>query len=125
MLKSIKLYGTTAADGSLTVTANTQARGLLKSVEWIDGDLADGIDVVLSCVRDDNAADITLLTLTDANTDAVYNPRYPAHDAAGAAVTYDGTNEIYVEQFVNGYLKLVVADGGNAKSGGMIVYYEG
>ncbi len=125
MLKWIKLYGTTTAGGALTKTANVSVRGMLKSIEWIDGDFDNGVDAVLSLVRDDDAADITLLTLTNADNDAIYNPRYIAHDATGTAVTYDGTNEIYVEQFLNGTLKLVVASGGNAKTGGCIVYYEG
>lgn len=124
MLRQIKLYGTTASDGSLTVTAEMPALGELYAVEWIDGTLADGVDAVLSCVRDNNAADVTLLTLTDANSDAWYQPRVPCHDAAGAAVTFDGTNEIYCKPLVNGYLKLVVADGGSAKAGGCIVYVE-
>lgn len=125
MLKWIKLYGTTAADGTLTVTAGTKAQGILKSVEWIDGTFADGVDAVLSQIRDDNAADIAMLTLTDANVDAVYYPRYAASDNAGAAISYAATFPIYVEGFLNGTLKLVVSSGGNAKDGGCIVYYEG
>ena len=119
MIRSIKLYGTTDATEALTVTSGTAILGLLHAVEWIDGDLADGVDAVLSLVRDDDASDITLLTLTDANIDKVYSPRYLVQDNAGAdiAATYD-------RHFVNGKLKLVVADGGDTKSGGCIVYYE-
>lgn len=124
MLKHIKLYGTTTAGGALTVTANTTAYGMLKAVEWIDGDLVDGVDAVLTLVRNDNAADITLLTLTDANTDAVYYTRVAATDNAGAAIEYAATFPIYVEPFLNGTLSLTIASGGATKSGGLIVYYE-
>ena len=72
MLRKVKLYGTTASDGTATITANHEVVGLLHAVEWIDGTLTDGVDAVLSCVRDDNAANVTLLTLTDANNDAWY-----------------------------------------------------
>jgi len=121
-LNQIKLYGTTDSGGDLTVTSTNITLGCLVAVEWIDGDLADGVDAVLSVVRDNNAPDVTLLTLTNSNTDAWYYPQTPVQDNAGADVTFDGTNEIYTQQVVNGKLKLVISSGGNAKSGGAIVY---
>lgn len=123
MLKLVKLYGTTATGGGLTVTAETAVRGLLHAVEWIDGDLADGVDAVLSVVRDDNAPDYTLLTLTNANDDAVYYPRVLMHGTDGAALT--GTSGGDREKpIVNGKLKLAITNGGDAKTGGAIVYYH-
>lgn len=124
MLRHIKLYGTTSNLGALTITAGVSAEGLLVAVEWIDGSFADGVDAVLSVDRDDDAVDVTLLTLTDANDDAWYYPQTPAQDNVGTDVTYDGTNEIYTRQVINGKLKLVVSSGGDTKSGGCIVYYE-
>jgi hypothetical protein len=123
MLRWVKLYGTTDASGDAAITAGSPSRGLLHSVEWIDGTFDDGVDAVLTVVRDDNAADTTLLTLTDANDDDIYYPRCLVHDEAGAALT--GTQGGDRGQMViNGYLKLVVSSGGNAKTGGAIVYYE-
>ena len=124
MLRSVKLYGTTDGSGDFTTTEATISTGLIHSVEWIDGDLIDGVDAVISQVRDNDAADVTILTLTNANIDKVYYPRTPAMDAAGVDVTYDGTNEIYVRQFLNGKLKIVISAGGDTKTGGCIVYYE-
>ena len=120
MIRFIKLYGATdGTSGDLTVTSDVVALGVLNSVEWIDGTFADGVDAVLTMVRDDDASDITLLTLTDANIDKIYSPRYlvQGNDGANIATTYG-------KHFVNGKLKLVVADGGDTKSGGCIVYYE-
>ena len=119
MLKWVKLYGTTATGGALTVTAETPVRGLLHAVEWIDGTFADGVGAVLSVVRDDNAPDYTLLTLTAANSDEVYYPRELVHTVAGVAI--DGEIDRPV---INGRLKLVVASGGDGAVGGAIVYYE-
>lgn len=91
---------------------------LLYAVEWIDGDLEDGVDATLSMTDTLSGVDKTLLTLTDANNDAWYYPQTPTHTNAGAA-----TSPVYfVPQVVEGTLKLVVASGGNAKSGKMIVY---
>ena len=120
MLKWIKLYGTTATGGALTVTSETPVRGLLHAVEWINGDFTDGVDAALSAVRDDNAPDYTLLTLTDANVDRVYYPRELIDTVAGAEVAGE-----YAKAVINGRLKLAVTSGGDAKSGGAIVYYEG
>jgi len=126
MIKQVKLYGTTDASGDLAVTAGMPTHGRLHAVEWIDGDLADGVDAVISVTSTDSGVDQTLLTLTNANDDAWYYPRYQVHDNAGAGVTYDGSNEIYNAQAViAGYLKMVVSSGGNAKSGGCVIYYDG
>ena len=119
MLRWVKLYGTTATGGALTVEAGSSVRGLLHAVEWIDGDLADGVDAVLSVVRNDNAPDYTLLTLTDANADAMYYPRELIDTVAGVEIAGN-----YAEPVINGTLKLAITDGGDAKSGGAIVYYE-
>ena len=123
MLKWVKLYGTTATGGALTVTAETAVRGLLHAVEWIDGAFVDGVDAVLSVVRDDNAPDYTLLTLTNADADAVYYPRVIIHSETGAALTGTSGGDRAMP-VINGRLKLVVADGGDAKAGGCIVYYK-
>jgi len=116
MIRTVKLHGTTDSTGAATILASHGLTGLLHSVEWTDGDLADGVDAVLSLVRGDGAADVTLLTLNDANDDAVYYPRGQATD---------GTSTVaYPRMFVNGKLKLSITSGGNAKSGGATVYLE-
>ena len=107
---------TTATDGSATAYGDRSICGLLMAVQWVDGDLADGVDAVLSCENTPGAK--TLLTLTNADDDATYYPRAVAHTAAGVAQTaYD--------QFIpiDGLLKLAVTNGGSAKSGGCIVYW--
>jgi hypothetical protein len=123
MIRAIKLYGTTDSAGDLIVTADLPVVGLLHSVEWIDGSFAVGVDAVLSLDRDNDAVDITLLTLTNANADKVYYTRYLASDDAGADLDTAG-DATYTKGFVSGKLKLVVSDGGDTKSGGCIVYVE-
>ena len=123
-IQKIKLYGTTATGGALTVTSDHDVLGKLVAVDWIDGTLSDGVDAVLTTIAQDDLPAKTLLTLTDANSDARYYPQTPAQDNAGADVTFDGTNEIYTEQIVNGKLSLAVTSGGDAKVGGCIVYVE-
>ncbi len=124
MIRAIRLNGTTDAAGDLTVTAENKAWGILHAVEWEDGTFADGVDAVISFTSSHTGVSRTLLTLTDANVDAWYFPMEAAHDNAGAGVTYDGTNEIYVRPVVDGILKMVVSSGGDSKAGGCIVYLE-
>jgi len=123
MIRTVKLYGTTdgtdGTAGALTVTSNHKVVGLLKGIQWIDGDLADGVDAVISVDMDDNAPDVILLTLTNADSDAWYYPKAVANDGTGSAIATE-----FVDLVINGKPKLVISSGGNGKSGGCIIYYE-
>jgi len=125
MLRSVKLYGTTddGTGGDLSVTFDHKVVGILKAVHWIDGSFTDGVDAVISISGDGDEADTTLLTLTDANSDAWYYPKLLACTAVGVDLDTAGDAQ-YEEMIVSGNLKLVVADGGATKTGGCIVYYE-
>jgi len=126
-IRDVKLVGTTTTAGAVTVASTTSHIGWLYAVEWIDGDLADGVDAVLSVTAASNASGVaqTLLTLTDANVDKWYYPRALVHDNTGTAVTYDATNELYGPMpIINGVLSLAITAGGDTKTGGCIVYYE-
>ena len=114
-----KLKGTTDASGDLTVTSDRLVNGLLFSVDWIDGDLADNNTAVLSIVDALNETERTLLTLGagEGDDDASYYPRVLEHDNECTALS------TYTYQVVYGYLKLVIASGGNAKEGGCVVHY--
>jgi hypothetical protein len=124
MLTEIKLHGSTLADGSATFTSDVNVKGLFHAVEWIDGTFDNGVDAVLSLVRNNDAANITLLTLSNADNDVVYMPRYPTHTPAGAENAIADDMPTLDRHFVNGTFSLVIANGGNVKTGGCIVYVE-
>lgn len=119
-LDELRLYGETDASGDLTVNATRPVLGQLYAVRWIDGDLSDGVDAVISTQNHDAAA--TLLTLTDANSDALYYPRDLVHNAAGGALTGTSGGDRALPLFV-GLPRLVVSSGGATKSGGCILFY--
>ena len=126
MLKDVILTGTTTTAGDVTITSAGHY-GYLYAVQWIDGDLADGVDAVLSTTATTTPGGVahTLLTLTDANVDLWYYPRMVVHDNAGAEVTYDATNQLYGPMaVVTGTLSLVIASGGDTKTGGAIVFIQ-
>jgi hypothetical protein len=125
MIDEIQLIGTTNTSGAATITATRSILGKLYAVTWIDGDFADGVDGTLSITKRPGAApDLAVLTLTDANIDAEYMPREPVHDNTGTALTYNSTEGVTDMRVINGTLALVIAAGGDTKTGGALVYIE-
>lgn len=117
-MRVYNLTATTTNLGAATATAAT-GRGfpqLLYAVEWIDGDLANGVDAVLSVTDNGSGVDYTLLTLTNANDDKWYYPSTVEADTAGANRTTT------TKMVVQGTLQLVISDGGDTKTGGAYVY---
>lgn len=122
-IRTLSLQGTTDGSGDLTVNADHQISGYLERVDWIDGTLADGVDAVLTVQSVPSGTANTLMTLTDANNDATYYPRTLMHSETGAALTGTSGGD-RTRYLVMGVPRLVVADGGDTKSGGCILYYE-
>ena len=116
-MNSIFLEVTTDSGGDGTAESPNAVFGLLYSVEWIDGDLVDGVDAVLVVTDNAAGADKTILTLTDANDDKEYFARELEHNNAG------GDLATYTYPVLSGKLKLTVASGGDTKTGGMIVNF--
>lgn len=118
MLRDVKLTGTTDASGNLTVDADMQIAGLLFGIEWVVGSFDTGVDAVVSMQTTPSGVAKTVLTLTNANANAFYNPREAEHDNTGAAIT-----GAYCYPLVVGKPRLTVSSGGNTKTGTCILYY--
>lgn len=117
MICRFQLDITTNSSGAANVTLDlsTEKPFLLYKVEWVDGDLSDGVDAVLSCTGPSGVSK-TLLTLTNADNDADYYPRELEDDNIG------GVTAFYAMPVVDGVVNLAVATGGNTKSGKCILY---
>jgi hypothetical protein len=136
-MKTVTFHITTtsggAYDSSTTANAGTISGGnsstggpyLLYAVEWVDTDFDAGVDATLTVTSTPSGIDRTLLTLTDADAEATYYVRENAHGNTGTAWA-EGADKTAtrVKPIVDGKLKLVVAQGGNAKTGKMLVYLE-
>ncbi len=109
----------TDENGDATVVGDSAINGFLVEIAWVDGTLADGVGAVISMTQTPEGVDKTLLTLTAANDDADYRIALARHDNAGAAI--DG--QYAVEPPIMGVPKVVVADGGNAKTGKVVFKY--
>ena len=112
----IRLDGTTDGSGDLAITHGSAIHGLLYAVEWIDGDLSDGVDAVFTVSGLSDGPDVTLITLTNANDDKWYYPRTLEHDNAGAELS------TYNYPVITGKPKMVISSGGATKSGGAILH---
>lgn len=126
MLDAIRINVTTDSMGDGSDTADRSVLGLLYAVQWIDGDLADNNTAVLSVTNTDSGVDQTLLTLAagEGDADIWYYPRVQVHDNGAEVLSYDGTEPVPCKAVINGTLKLVVASGGDTKTGGCIVYFK-
>ena len=122
-LNQIDLRGTTSAGGAASIVTSGPHFGYLYAVEWVDGDLANGVDATLKVTSRHSAVDRTLLTLTDADSDAFYYPREQVHNNAGAGLDYNDESDEPVETLplIDGELTCTIASGGDTKTGGMIV----
>lgn len=59
---------------------------------------------------------LTLLTLTNANTNVVKNVRHAIHDDTGAVITFDGTNEVYDLPALADFVTVTIAQSNDADS---------
>ena len=120
-LIDVRLTGTTDTAGAATINADRSVFAYLERVEWIDGSLDDGVDAVLSVQSTPSGVAETLLTLTDANNDAIYYPRTLMHGETGTALTGTAGGD-RTRYLVNGVPRLAITSGGGAKTGGCILY---
>jgi len=118
-MRDVNLTFTTNGSGAATATTAVLPYCRLVAIEWLDGDLADGVDAVFKVTGRASGIDRTILTLTDANADAFYNVTNAVVSTAGAAVT-DG----WAHPIIDGKVTVTVADGGSVKTGGAILFLE-
>lgn len=113
-MRRFKVSVTTAADGSATAYT-PRLSGELDSIHYVKGDFADGVDFTIT----DETTGESLWTDTNVNASEVVRPRAPTHDQAGAARLYAAGGTAVASKIGLGgtRIKIVIAQGGNAKSG--------
>ena len=128
MFEVRKLIGTTAAGGAATVTDTMSFNGVLRAVEWVDGDLANNNTAVLSVTDTPSGVDQAIHTLVagEGDDDAWWYPTIAVHDLSAVGRFYnDESDEPVVGcPLVVGTLELVIAAGGDTKTGGCYVYLQ-
>jgi hypothetical protein len=109
---------TTAADGSATAYSDPIDYGLLSQIRYVKTDFADGSTITVTS----EATGETLWAESNVNASATRAPRQATHSTAGAASLFAAggtavTDKIAIAQ---DRIKIVIASGGNAKSGAFI-----
>jgi hypothetical protein len=117
-MKIVKLPFTTDSSGAATVTHDITDPifGLVYAVQLVDGTLDDGVDVTVTIEEGDLS--IPVLVKADFNTDQMVYPRVlQALNTDGTALT------THTLPIAIGQPKVVIAQGGDVKSGAVILYF--
>lgn len=98
-------------------------RGKIVSIRYAKTDFADGVDFVIS----GEASGQTIWSEEAVNAAATRHPRAPTHSTTGAAALYAAAGEAVNDMIAiaDERIKIVVADGGNAKSGTFHITIDG
>jgi hypothetical protein len=105
---------TTAADGSATVYSEN-VTGLLSQIRYVKTDFADGSTFTIT----NEATGETLWGESSVNASATRAPRQATHSTAGAAALYAAAGTAVNDKIAlaNDRIKIVIASGGNTKTG--------
>lgn len=106
---------TTAADGSATAYSETVDFGLLNQIRYVKTDFASGVDFTITV----DATGETLWAEDNVNASATRAPRQDTHSTAGVASLYAAAGTAVQDKIaiVNSRIKIVIASGGDTKTG--------
>ncbi len=112
---------TTAADGSATAYSEV-CTGKVSTIRYVKTDFADNSTITLTS----EATGETIWTQTGVNASATVAPRQATHSTAGAAALYAAGGAAVNDKIAlaNDRIKIVIANGGNAKVGTFHIVME-
>lgn len=112
---------TTAPDGSATAYSEVLT-GKLSQIRYVKGDFDNGSTFTITS----EATGETLWTEAAVNASATRAPRQATHSTAGAAALYAGAGAAVNDKIAlaDDRIKIVIAAGGNVKSGVFHVILE-
>lgn len=112
---------TTDAAGAATVYS-PYLSGYIHTVNYRKTDFADGVDFTITA----EATGETIWTQSDVNVATLKAPRQATHSTAGAAALYAAGGVAVNERIALGRdrVKIVIAQGGNTKSGNFDVVVD-
>ena len=105
---------TTAADGSATAYS-PYLSGYIHSIQYVKTDFADGVDFTITA----EATGETIWAESNVNAAVVKAPRQATYSTAGVAELYAAGGTAVSDRIAvsRDRVKIVIAQGGNAKSG--------
>jgi hypothetical protein len=111
-VQTFSVAATTDASGDATVYLGPM-NAMLSHMRYVKTDFADGVDFTIT----DEATGATIWTESNVNASATRAPRMATHTTAGVASVYAAADGVLAPIPVSGRIKIVVASGGNAKTG--------
>ena len=120
-MRRTRITLTTAADGTVT-GYSARISGAIHSLHYIKTDFADGVDFAVTA----EATGESIWAESNVNAAAVRYPRAPTHTQAGVAALFAAGGTAVQDKIAlaNDRVKVVIAQGGNAKVGAVIVLFE-
>lgn len=121
-LRRFEVTVTTASDGSATAYSPFLS-GYIQTIHYIKTDYADGVDFTITA----EATGETIWTQSDVNAAVAKAPRQATHSNAGVAALYASGGVAVNDRIALGRdrVKIVIAQGGNAKTGKFIIVVDG
>ena len=113
--KTESITVTTVANGSATAYSANTYNGNIQSIAYVKTDFADGVDFTITTENTSQA----VWTGTNVNSSATKAPRQTVHDTAGDTLQHGNAAPLLTDhiQLVDERLKIVIAQGGNVKTG--------
>lgn len=114
MLRRFVVSVTTASDGTATAYS-PYLSGYIHEIHYLKTDFADGVDFTITA----EATGETIWTQSDVNAAAVKAPRQATHSNVGVAALFASGGTAVNDRIALGRdrVKIVIAQGGNAKTG--------
>ena len=109
---------TTASDGTATAYS-PYLSGFIESIQYVKTDYADGVDFTITA----DATGETIWAQSDVNAAVTVRPRAATCTTAGVASLYASGGTAVNDRIALGRdrVKIVLAQGGNAKSGSFVI----
>jgi hypothetical protein len=120
-MRRTRIQLTTAADGTVT-GYSARISGRIHSLHYIKTDFADGVDFTVTA----EATGESIWAESNVNAAAVRYPRAPVHSQAGVASLYAAGGTAVQDKIAlaNDRVVVAIAQGGNAKTGAVIVLFD-
>ena len=116
--------GDTSGGSGASTTNNTSSHVVVGQICSIgvpyNGSPPASTDVVIATAGNNGPA-LTLLTLTNANSDGWFHIRHKVDDESGADITYDGSNEVYEKVCVADNIKVTVSQANDDDSVDVVI----
>lgn len=121
-LRRFEVTVTTASDGTATAYS-PYLSGYIHEIHYVKTDYADGVDFTITA----EATGETIWAQSDVNAAVVKAPRQATHSTAGVAALYASGGVAVNDRIAIGRdrVKIVLAQGGNAKTGKFIIIVDG